>query len=225
MSHISPLHFPGVRLKVLWFSWRFLSRFELIFWSFKCPKKESLQICKLRWTPNLLEGNSERHLREELSHLQFFSSIISHLMTSESKKDDLKPSKLVKILSLENSFFYTLDELLQTHFVSKFRFQALKGYFMVFSTDINFFTTFYHFKNWFGQSSFGPILKLEAFLRRKKIVLNGCLPRNCSKTGFSNLQRPKKTKIYWFALKPPKLPEGPLWASSSRRVLSHHLVR
>ena len=34
--------------------------------------------------------------------------------------------------------FCTLDDLLQTHFVSTFRFEALKGYFMVFSTDINF---------------------------------------------------------------------------------------
>ena len=85
-----------------------------------------------------------------------------------------------------------------------------------------FFTTFRDFKKWFGQSYFGLIWNLEAFLRRKKIVLNGCLPRKCSQTSFSKLQTPKTTKIYLFALKPPKLPEGPLWASSSRRVLSHH---
>ena len=68
-------------------------------------------------------------------------------MTSQSKKDALKPSKVVKIFSVENSLICPFDELLQTHFVSKFRFEALKGYFMVFSTDINFFTTFYRFKN------------------------------------------------------------------------------
>ena len=64
--------------------------------------------------------------------------------------------------------------------------------------------------------------QIEGIFEKEKDSFERCLPQNCSNTAISKLQTPKETKIYKFALKPPKLPEGPLWASSSRRVLSHH---
>ena len=45
-----------------------------------------------------------------------------------------------------------------------------------------------------------------------------------SKTHFSMSQIPKKNQKHRFALKVAKLPEGPLWAIPSRRVLSDVLA-
>ena len=39
----------------------------------------------------------------------------------------------------------------------------------------------------------------------------------------TTLQKPNFSKTPRFALKPWKLPEGPLWANLWRRVLSHHI--
>ena len=112
----------------------------------------------------------------------------------------------MKHLIFRKLHFLPSNDVLQTHFVSKFRFEALKGLFL---TDINFSPFFTVSKKSLGQLYFRSIFEKEAFLRRKKIVSNGCLRQNCSQTSFSKLRKPKKTKSYRFALKPSKLPEGP----------------
>ena len=153
-------HFPGVSLRsLIFFEYFHLLSFIFLLalnWSFEASnaqKTENLQNLQLR---TCSKQNSERHLRERtFTPFKVFSTIIVTFDGTSLQESDLKPSKVVKIFSVENSLFCTLHELLQTHFVWKFRFEALKGYFMVYSTNINFFTTFYRFKNWFGQSSFG----------------------------------------------------------------------
>ena len=85
---------------------------------------------------------------------------------------------------------------------------------------------FFHFFSPFQKNVWTILFPIDLENRgiseKEKDSFDGCLPQNCSKTSCSKFQTPKTPKNYRFALKPPKLPEGTLRASSSRRVLSHH---
>ena len=84
---------------------------------------------------------------------------------------------------------------------------------------------FRHKKNFWRPNRANEILVLEesdsTFKEEKVNQSTSVLHRVWSNEKMS-LQTPNFSKTPRFALKAPKVPEGPLWANLRRRVLSHH---
>ena len=70
-------------------------------------------------------------------------------------------------------------------------------------------------------------LKLHSFVfkvgKKKKVIKSTSVLQRVWSNEKTTLQKPNFSKTPKFALKPSKLPEGPLWANLRRRVLSHHI--
>ena len=93
---------------------------------------------------------------------------------------------------------------------------------MLFSTDINF-SHFLPFQTLIWTIIFGTDFEIRGISEKEKESFERVPPAKLLLNLIFEAPKAQKKKIYKFWLKPPKLPEGPLWASSSRRVVSHHL--
>ena len=91
----------------------------------------------------------------------------------------------------------------------------------MFSTDINFSPLFTVSKIDLD-NHLSDCLEIRGIFEKEKDSFEWVPPAKLLLNLIFEARKAKKKNIYKFALKPPKLPEGPLWASSSRRVLSHH---
>ena len=208
VSHVRSVSWSS--MEVLWSSWRFQSllvhflNFELILRTSN-PKEGKFTNFQ---TALSFEGNSERHLRE-LSHLQFFFHPSSHIWWHLSPTKTIWNRQKWWKFRLSKTPFFTLLWAPSDSLPLKISISGLKRLFYGVFDRHKFFHHFSPFEKLIWTSVFGIHFEIRGISENEKDSFERVPPAKLLQLDFRNSKGRKKTKIYWFALKPPKLPEGP----------------